>query len=223
VALGRALSAHWVHCHQPAAPAERVVAFYNKRGTAEQWIKEGKGAIKWTRLSCRTFAANAVRLQLHALAYNLGNFLRTLATPEPIKDWSRGGCGRSSAISRRISWNICRGMATSAIWKTTYPWLTTFAPILISFTFKLLVLSRGGFCPKERRQDEGLVRLHRELGVAYCRLVRAISLHMFDVVGSPNICLRDLRNKITDTARYSMPFGVSSSRLIVVSEGAFRN
>ena len=66
-------------------PAERVVAFYNKRGTCEQWIK---GAIKWTRLSCRTFAANAVRLQLHALAYNLGNFLRTLATPEPIKDWS---------------------------------------------------------------------------------------------------------------------------------------
>ena len=37
----------------------------------------------------RTFAANTVRLQqLHALAYNLGNFLRTLATPEPIKNWS---------------------------------------------------------------------------------------------------------------------------------------
>jgi len=69
-------------------PAERVVAFYNQRGTCEQWIKEGKGAIKWTRLSCRMFAANAVRLQLHALAYNLGNYLRTLATPEPIKEWS---------------------------------------------------------------------------------------------------------------------------------------
>jgi hypothetical protein len=69
-------------------PAERVVAFYNKPGTCEQWIKEGKGAIKWTRPSCRTFAANAVRLQLHALAYNLGNFLRTLATSGPIKDWS---------------------------------------------------------------------------------------------------------------------------------------
>ena len=55
-----------------ARPAERVVTFYNQRGTAEQWIKEGKGAI---RLSCRTFAANAVRLQLHALAYNLGNFI----------------------------------------------------------------------------------------------------------------------------------------------------
>src|SRR5215831_4776270 len=39
-----------------ARPAENVVTFYNKRGTCEQWIKEGKGAIKWTRLSCRTFA-----------------------------------------------------------------------------------------------------------------------------------------------------------------------
>ncbi len=71
-----------------ARPAERVVAFYNQRGTAEQWIKEGKGAIKWTRLSCRTFAANAVRLQLHVLAYNLGNFMRTLAMPETAQPWS---------------------------------------------------------------------------------------------------------------------------------------
>jgi hypothetical protein len=71
-----------------ARPAENVVAFYNNRGAREQWIKEGKGAIRWTRLSCRSFAVNAVRLQLHALAYNLGNFLRTLATPEPIKHWS---------------------------------------------------------------------------------------------------------------------------------------
>jgi Transposase DDE domain group 1 len=69
-------------------PAERVVAFYNQRGTAEQHIKEGKGAIAWTRLSCRRFAANAVRLQLHALAYNLGNFLRTLALPDEAKQWS---------------------------------------------------------------------------------------------------------------------------------------
>ena len=36
----------------------------------------------------RKAAANAVRLQLHALAYNFGNFLRTLATPELIEDWS---------------------------------------------------------------------------------------------------------------------------------------
>jgi len=69
-------------------PAERVVAFYNQRGTAEQWIEEGKNAVTWTRLSCQSFKANAVRLQLHALAYNLANFLRTLALPEEIKQWS---------------------------------------------------------------------------------------------------------------------------------------
>ena len=64
-----------------------VVHFYNKRGTAEQWIKEGKNAVKWTRLSCTTFRANA-RLQLHALAYNLANFLRTLALPGEVERWS---------------------------------------------------------------------------------------------------------------------------------------
>jgi Transposase DDE domain group 1 len=69
-------------------PAERVVAFYNQRGTAEQYIKEGKNVVRWTRLSCRKFAHNAVRLQLHALAYNLGNFMRTLALPETIEQWS---------------------------------------------------------------------------------------------------------------------------------------
>jgi len=68
--------------------AERVVAFYNRRGTCEQYIKRGKGAIKWTRLSCRSFAANAVRLQLHALAYNLSNFMRTLAMPKAAEPWS---------------------------------------------------------------------------------------------------------------------------------------
>ena len=69
-------------------PAERVVAFYNHRGTAEQNIKEGKNAIKWTRLSCRKFRNNEIRLQLHALAYNLGNFMRTLALPKEVEHWS---------------------------------------------------------------------------------------------------------------------------------------
>src|SRR5712692_2266048 len=71
-----------------ARPAERIVGFYNHRGTCEQYIKEGKGAVKWTRLSCRSLAANAVRLQLHALAYNLGNFMRTLAMPKTAEPWS---------------------------------------------------------------------------------------------------------------------------------------
>ena len=69
-------------------PVERVVAFYNQRGKAEQYIKEGKNAIKWTRLSCRKFRDNAVRLQLHALAYNLANFMRTLALPKEVEHWS---------------------------------------------------------------------------------------------------------------------------------------
>ena len=51
-------------------------------------IKEGKYALKWTRLSCMRFAANEFRLQLHAPAYNPANFLRTLATPEGIETWS---------------------------------------------------------------------------------------------------------------------------------------
>jgi len=65
-----------------------VVKFYNKRGTAEQWIKEGKYALKWTRLSCHDFDDNQVRLQMFAMAYNIGNFLRRLALPNQIKDWS---------------------------------------------------------------------------------------------------------------------------------------
>jgi Transposase DDE domain group 1 len=69
-------------------PAERVSKFYNGRGTAEQWIKEGKNALRWTRLSCRTFRDNAVRLQLFALAYNLANFLRSLALPREVAQWS---------------------------------------------------------------------------------------------------------------------------------------
>jgi len=68
--------------------SRKVVKFYNGRGTAEQWIKEGKYAVKWTRLSCRNFRDNQARLQLFALAYNLGNFLRRLALPRPVKHWS---------------------------------------------------------------------------------------------------------------------------------------
>ena len=68
--------------------SSNVVKFYNKRGTAEQWIKEGKYALNWTRLSCHDFVDNQVRLQLFALAYNIGNFLRRLALPKSVKQWS---------------------------------------------------------------------------------------------------------------------------------------
>jgi hypothetical protein len=67
---------------------KKVVKFYNKRGTCEQWIKEGKYALNWTKLSCQRFVENEVRLKLFIMAYNLGNFTRTLALPEGIKHWS---------------------------------------------------------------------------------------------------------------------------------------
>ena len=69
------------------AQAQAVVGFYNRRGTAEQWIKEGKYALHWTRLSCHRFVANEVRLALFVLAYNLGNFLRRLALPASVRHW----------------------------------------------------------------------------------------------------------------------------------------
>ena len=68
--------------------SQAVVAFYNGRGTAEQWLKEGKYALHWTRLSCHRFVANQVRLALFVLAYNLGNFLRRLALPDSVRRWS---------------------------------------------------------------------------------------------------------------------------------------
>ena len=70
------------------AGPEGVVRFYNGRGTAEQWIKEGKYALNWTRLSCHRFVANRVRLSVFVLAYNLGNFLRRLCLPKAVKHWS---------------------------------------------------------------------------------------------------------------------------------------
>ncbi len=62
-----------------------VVKFYNGRGSAEQWIKEGKNAVNWTKLSCQTFKDNQTRLQLFALAYNLVHFLRRLALARDVK------------------------------------------------------------------------------------------------------------------------------------------
>ena len=69
-------------------PSRAVVRFYNKRGTAEQWIKEGKQAVKMTRLSCHRFRSNEVRLWLSVIAYNLGNLWRRLVLPRRIDGWS---------------------------------------------------------------------------------------------------------------------------------------
>lgn len=100
-------------------PPERVTLFYNRRGTAEQWIKGGKNAVKWTRLSCKPMTANAVRLQLHALAYDLANFMRTLALPEQVESWSlttiREKLVKIGAKAVRHARNAVFGMAEVAV------------------------------------------------------------------------------------------------------------
>jgi hypothetical protein len=76
--------------------AERVAAVY-ERGTCEQGIKEGKGAIKWTRPLYRSSVANAVHLQLHAITFDLRNFMRTPAMPEALvaaRTWALD-CGKA--------------------------------------------------------------------------------------------------------------------------------
>ena len=70
-------------------PSSAVVRFYNKRGTAEQWIREGKQAVKMTRLSCHRFRSNEVRLWLSVIAYNLGNLWRRLVLPKGVEKWSQ--------------------------------------------------------------------------------------------------------------------------------------
>ena len=64
---------------------DNLAALMNMPG---QWITEGKYAVNWTRLSCHNFDDNQVRLQLFALAYNLGNVLRRLALPASVKHWT---------------------------------------------------------------------------------------------------------------------------------------
>jgi hypothetical protein len=77
-----------VHRDHLTLPSRAVVRFYNKRGTAQQWIKEGKQAVKVTRLSCHRFRSNEVRLWLSLIAYNLGNVWRRLVLPRRIANWS---------------------------------------------------------------------------------------------------------------------------------------
>jgi hypothetical protein len=62
---------------------------YNKRGTAEQWVKEGKQAVKMTRLGCHRFRSNEVRRWLSIISYNLSNLWRRLVLPKRIDSGGR--------------------------------------------------------------------------------------------------------------------------------------
>jgi hypothetical protein len=74
-----------------------VVLFYNQRGTAEQWIKEGKEATHWTRLPCHRFRANEVRLLLGVRttsAISCAGLSRPLPSRVGPGGASSGGCSK---------------------------------------------------------------------------------------------------------------------------------
>jgi hypothetical protein len=106
----------------PKRPAERVSRFDNGRGTAEQRIKEGKNALRWTRLSCPAFRDNAVRLQLFALAYNLANLLRSLVLPNQVAHWSlRTLREKLVKIGARIVRHALTSSSSSPRWRCRAP------------------------------------------------------------------------------------------------------
>src|SRR3981081_2458862 len=73
----------WYHSQSRPPICKAMVNAY-KAQTAEQWIKEGKQAVKMTRLSCHRFRCNEVRLWLSVIAYNLGNLWRRLVPPARV-------------------------------------------------------------------------------------------------------------------------------------------
>jgi len=89
-----------------------VVRFYNQRGTAAQWIKEGKPATHRARISCHRFRANEVRLLLRVIAHNLGNLLRRLVLPLATQTWSL----TSSACSRPVAASVGTPGTSSCSW-----------------------------------------------------------------------------------------------------------
>ena len=75
----------------PQIQPDSYTRFNDRRGAAEQHSKEGEYAFCWTWLPCTRFRNNEVRLQLHALAYNLARFMRCIELPEAIASWSLSG------------------------------------------------------------------------------------------------------------------------------------
>ena len=63
-------------------PSRSVVRFYNKRGTAEQWIKEGKQATHWTRLSCHRFRGQRSATATERAGLQPGQLVATARTAE---------------------------------------------------------------------------------------------------------------------------------------------
>ena len=92
-------------------PAERVVRFYNGRGTAEQWVKEGKVALRSTRLSCRAFGPTPsgyscspwrTTWPIPAHPGAAGGGRPVVADEHCARSWSRSGPGPCATPLRRV-------------------------------------------------------------------------------------------------------------------------
>ncbi len=91
-----------------------MVRFYNQRGTAEQWIKEGKPAVKMTRLSCHCFRSNEVRLVLPLRVANWSVTSlqqRLVKTGEAVAEFTGN---RSLTVAARIAPLIHDGLQSRA-------------------------------------------------------------------------------------------------------------
>jgi len=73
----------------------------------------------------------------------------------------------------------------------------------------VLVLSRGGYCPRDRRQHEGLLPLHREMQVGYCRLV-TISTDNPDTGILADLPLRSCASTSVPCCNVGVPIGTSA-------------
>jgi hypothetical protein len=90
-----------------------VVRFYSKHGTTGQWTREGKQAVKMTRLSCHWFRSNEVRLWLSVIVSNLGNLWWRLVLPKGIGTWSLTSLQQRLVKHTRYYW-CCWQRATSS-------------------------------------------------------------------------------------------------------------
>ena len=79
-----------------------MVRFYNKRGTAERWIKEGKQAVKMTRLSCHRISLQRSAAEAEPDPYNLGNLWRRPALPDELTAGRGRVCSRLAKTRGRL-------------------------------------------------------------------------------------------------------------------------
>ena len=110
--------------------ARRGRASVDARGVLSERLPQDRDghsrAPEWRTIFEKVKAGSPGLAKFGNFAHQLLDTLLPSVAPERMtierpRAGAGGGCGRSSAISRKISWNSCRGMATSAIWKTTFP------------------------------------------------------------------------------------------------------